>query len=58
MTEETREKNPAAVELGRRGGLTKPTKPRGFASMTQAQRQKLGKRGGLATARKARSKES
>lgn len=52
-TEEPREKNSAAVELGRRGGLTKPTKPRGFASMSPERRRKLGKRGGRAKARNA-----
>jgi len=34
-------KNPAAVELGRRGGLAKV--PKGFASLTKAQRVAMAK---------------
>lgn len=57
MTTETREKNPAAVELGRKGGSAKTTKPKGFAAMPVAARQKAGKKGGLAKAEAARAQQ-
>jgi len=39
-------KNPAAVELGRKGGSTKTdkTKRRGFASLTPEQRREMARR--------------
>ena len=49
--DENREKNAAAVTLGRLGGLKQHSKPRGFAAMTPARRRQAGKRGGTAKAR-------
>jgi len=53
MKDNRKNKNPAAVALGRLGGRAphKYTQPRGFATMTKAQRREAGQRGGLAKAR-------
>lgn len=57
MTKEIPEKNPAAVALGRMGGLAKPKRPRGFAALTAIQRREIGRTGGQAKARN-KAKES
>lgn len=50
-----KEKNPAAVELGRLGGKAPKTRPFGFGAMTPEQRSKASLAGVKARAR-ARSK--
>lgn len=46
-----KEKNPAAVALGRLGGTAKTTKPKGFAALSPERLRELSARGGTKKAK-------
>jgi hypothetical protein len=45
-------KDPAAVKLGRRGGMAKATKPKGFAALSKKRRREISQLGGKARRKK------
>jgi hypothetical protein len=45
------DRNPAAVALGRLGGLAKTDKPKGFEALSKSRRRKIAQSGGIASQR-------
>jgi hypothetical protein len=51
-----RKKNAAAVELGRRGGKKKTTKPKGLAALPEEKRKEIARAGVEARRQKAKER--